>query len=667
MRNFVASAMQRHSSNRGGNAAMAYDAALREALTILARTPNDPVRVRNSLANRSLWAADPLHPGEGDAAACPDFMWSHLRNITYDNCIKALGTKHSNIADTVPEGDGLMLLDQMYNQAEPDGLGAVEDIEKEMDACQYQDGADITDHLTQLQALIKKYDRASNVAMSGEKKKRFLLKTLPNSWQTPVQNWEAGPLTFEELLPQVKEFTSSVSYMKMKEHGHAMIGGVLECFNCGGNHRIKDCPDLPVKQIPSAKGRQARYRDRGRGKPQRKTDRLSKKDASALVSMLHMISSSWISDDEDPEIERDANLESTRDINLEIATDQVHTDQSINGTLSEDAVSLISQSAVSADMGTKMDKSTDRDQDRDRQDQDIPTTMSDFDRDFKALFGKRKMYQEPELHSEWLDPENIDLGCVLRENETFDIWSGMANQTGKSSFQHQQNHLMDSKAQNRHWGGLYAKNAIFDQSTIVDSQTQKSDFEAVNSSFQHSAHESGSSSLDAMSTAAVQLSLISVVWCMLIPLASVYSAPVFIMQCGIAMFTVKIVLNHLWDKMVQSTRISTFFRTGIFPVMCQPKLIILWLLVFLLSAVTYFVQIPQAEAYSDHTALAGDINCSAQPNSFAKSKMMADPIQWEQKLLSPAGDTFTVDFAVDSGCSTNTINRHDVFLSMEYI
>ena len=46
-----------------------------------------------------------------------------------------------------------------------------------------------------------------------------------------------------------------------------------------------------IKQIPSAKDRQTRYRDRGSSRPQRKTDRLSKKDASALVSMLHMISS----------------------------------------------------------------------------------------------------------------------------------------------------------------------------------------------------------------------------------------------------------------------------------------------------------------------------------------------------------------------------------------
>ena len=245
MRNFIAAAMQKHSSSRGGNAAMAYDAALREALTLIARNPSDPDRVRGMLDNRSLWAADPLHPGEGDPEMCPNFMWAHLNNITYDNCIKALGNKFSSIADTVPEGEGLALLNQMYQQAEPEGLGAVEDIESEMNECLYVDGNDITEHLTALQALIKKYDRASTIPLTEEKKKRFLLKTLPSTWQTPVQNWEAGPLTFQDLLPRIKEFTTSVSYVKMKEQGLAMVGGVLECFHCGGNHRIRDCPDLP--------------------------------------------------------------------------------------------------------------------------------------------------------------------------------------------------------------------------------------------------------------------------------------------------------------------------------------------------------------------------------------------------------------------------------------
>ena len=171
MRNFIAAAMQKHSSSRGGNAAMAYDAALREALTLIARNPSDPDRVRGMLDNRSLWAADPLHPGEGDPEMCPNFMWAHLNNITYDNCIKALGNKFSSIADTVPEGEGLALLNQMYQQAEPEGLGAVEDIESEMNECLYVDGNDITEHLTALQALIKKYetlDRREEEKISSE-------------------------------------------------------------------------------------------------------------------------------------------------------------------------------------------------------------------------------------------------------------------------------------------------------------------------------------------------------------------------------------------------------------------------------------------------------------------------------------------------------------------
>ena len=361
---------------------MAYDAALRDALSIIARIPNDPERARGMLDNRALWAADPLHPVEADPVACPDFMWAHLNNITYDNCIKALGTKFSSIADTVPEGAGLELLDQMYKQAEPEGLGAVEDIEKEMNDCRYVDGNDITDHLTTLQSLIKKYDRASGIPFTEEKKKRFLLKTLPSSWQTPVQNWEAGPLNFAELLTQIKDFTTSVSYLKMKEQGFAMVGGVLECYNCGGNHRVRDCPDLPPN-LPAG-NRQTRPYFRGKGRSgKRNTKRMSKKDASALVSMLHVLSSSWMSSDEEeenldcssmdqkvPEVAMSANTDH------HIAAASTQSEKSISGNLTGEIVSLITQYDDQTSNNIRDEISPDADHKCQQ------SLMSDFDKDF---------------------------------------------------------------------------------------------------------------------------------------------------------------------------------------------------------------------------------------------------------------------------------------------
>ena len=667
----MASAMQRHSSTRGGNSAMAYDSALREALTMIARDPSEPTTVRGNLRNRSLWALDPLRPTDGDPEVCPDYMWIHLNNITYDNCIKALGTKFSNIADTVPEGEGLALLDQMYQQAEPQGLGAVEDVEKEMDECKFQDGNDITEHLTILQALVKKFDRVSVIPFTEEKKKRFLLKTLPSSWQTPVQNWEASTLTFEELLPLIKEFTTSVSYLRMKEHGFAMVGGVLECYHCGGNHRIKDCPELPVQHVPGAAGKQVRYRDRGKGRPRRsKPQRLSRKDASALVSMLHLVSSSWASSDEEPEAGPEIQQENEHQMAMsaETATMSLPIDTVTNEIVSGDVVSLLTQAQLQAVHPVQSYRDRpDRDSDRNVP-QVYDRTDTDFDRDFNALFGKRKSVPEPEIGSEELPAENRDYLGFYAKNENFDISSKSSNQAGKSELQCLQNSIWQSEAKNRHREGLYAKNVIFDQDIVIDSQTHETEFQQANRHI-HSSNEIKCAGLSAQTltqiTEVIQYFMILLIWCLLVPLASRYDTAVFIMQVFLAVWCAKTMLCNIWDKLMSVTKIKTIFQTAVLPVMCQPKLLVLLVILLAVSALSYVVSVPQVDAFADHTALAGDImDIHYSHHACIGTKYSVNPIQWEKQLLSPEGETFSVDFAVDSGCSTNTTNVKEVFLSM---
>ena len=671
MRNFIAAAMQKHSSSRGGNAAMAYDAALREALTLIARNPSDPDRVRGMLDNRSLWAADPLHPGEGDPEMCPNFMWAHLNNITYDNCIKALGNKFSSIADTVPEGEGLALLNQMYQQAEPEGLGAVEDIESEMNECLYVDGNDITEHLTALQALIKKYDRASTIPLTEEKKKRFLLKTLPSTWQTPVQNWEAGPLTFQDLLPRIKEFTTSVSYVKMKEQGLAMVGGVLECFHCGGNHRIRDCPDLPPPR--SSGGRQTKFRDRGKGRQKfKRSQRMSRKDASALVSMLHVLSNSWISSDE--EEDQELSMADDQD-NPEVAMpaksdlDRTSSDQSINGNLTGDVISLITQSRNRDPDRTLMDgRNRDRDRDRDR-DLEVPhrdTSHTDFDKDFDLLFQKRLTNPEPQIYSDWPRAENQDQSGFYAKNEIFDMCSAEANQTGKSSLQVSETSNLSSNAQNRHRGGLYAKNVNFEQSIVVDSWTQKNDYGTLKRSQHRYSEDPNITNLSAHRISDIwQYSVIGTIWCILFMLAEKFSTIVMLAVFVVGMICANVWFSNIWSRATSVTKFKTVFQTSVLPVVCQPKLMLILVMIGVLSALSHLAMIPKVSALTDHTALVGDLPAYSSSNyAYGANKFLADPIQWEQQLLSSNSNTFSVDFAVDSGCSTNTTNRQDVFLSM---